>query len=677
MVNAFLAVLIDAHKFITLHFFRIEFNSLLYCYLTFIILFFTFNTPTQSYLMNYLQVDNLSKTYGEKLLFKNISFGINQGQKVALIAQNGRGKTSLLNIILGKDIADEGNVVIRKGVKIGYLPQKMEFNALSTVLEAVLDGNNAFFDTVKEYEEALQQMHSDHSETTKNRLQKAAERMDLLGAWDYENRIKEILSRLKINDLDLKIETLSGGQKRKIALAKCLIEEVDLLILDEPTNHLDIDMIEWLEEFINTQKMTLLVVTHDRYFLDQVCQEILELDQEEIYHYRGKYDYFVEKKAERLYNQAAEQEKARNLYRRELEWMRRMPKARTTKSKARIDAFYDLENKARKTTNSEMPDFDVKISRIGNKILEVNHIHKAYGDLNLIQDFSHTFLRGERIGIVGANGSGKTTFFKLIMGEAKPDKGHIVKGQTMVFGYFAQDGLKVDENKRLIDLVKDVAEEIPFGSSSTLSAAQFLHYFNFDYSTQHNYYRNLSGGEKQRLQLLLTFVNNPNFLILDEPTNDLDIDTLSVLEEFLVKYQGCLMVTSHDRAFLDRVADHIFVFEENGKIKDYHSNYSEYRNLKREQEKEAKRQKQADKQVDIQIEKPKVQKVTFNQKREFELLTQEMEKLETEKVELLNKLNAGTGSAGDFTIWSARFQEIVNSLDDKELRWLELSEIMG
>jgi len=626
--------------------------------------------------MNYLQVENLSKSYGEKQLFSGISFGINQGQKIAFIAKNGTGKTSLLNIIMGNDIPDEGSVTIRKGIKVAYLAQNSNFDTEMTVIETVVDSKNDFFEAIKNYEEALHMLSRVNSEESNDTLQKAMIEMDLKNAWDYENRIKEVLSRLKITDLEQKVKSLSGGQRRKLALAKSLIDEVDLLLMDEPTNHLDIDMIEWLEAFLSQQKMTLFVVTHDRYFLDNVCEEIIELDQNEIFHYRGKYEYFVEKKAQRLANQVKEQEKAANTYRKEVEWMRRMPKARTTKSKARIDAFYDIEKRAKKHIEKDAPEFKVKLSRIGNKILEVNHIDKSFDDLSVIKDFSYTFKRGERIGVVGANGSGKSTFFKLIMGELKPDRGSIVKGQTMIFGYFSQDGLKIKDDQRLIDIVKDIADEIPFGTSSTLSASQFLHYFNFDHNTQHNYYSNLSGGERRRLQLLLTFVLNPNFLILDEPSNDLDIDTLNVLEDFLMKYQGCLLVTTHDRAFLDKVVDHIFVFEGNGVMKDYHSNYTEYRKLKKEKEKKIKKQKLEEKKKVEEKPKTKPRKASFKEKREFENIGKEIEDLERRKSEITNLLNAGEGSVEDFKNWSDEFKQVQDDLDEKEMRWLELSEIM-
>ncbi|MCK5846605.1 MAG: ABC-F family ATP-binding cassette domain-containing protein [Bacteroidales bacterium] len=626
--------------------------------------------------MNLLQVNNLSKAYGEKQLFHNVNFGINQGQKVAFIAQNGMGKTSLLNIIMGIDIQDEGDVVIRKDIKISYLAQNPVFNNDQTIFEAVLDSENELFSIIKSYEDALEQLSVDDSDAAQDALQIAMAAMDIKSAWDYENKIKEVLFKLKISNLNQKVKSLSGGQRRKLALAKSLIEDVDLLLLDEPTNHLDIDMIEWLEKFLKGQKLSLLVVTHDRYFLDSVCDEIYELEYDGIYRYRGNYNYYVEKKAERIAIEISEQEKAQNLMRKEQEWMRRMPKARTTKSKARIDSFYDLEKKAKKVKREEVKDFKVKVSRIGNKILEVNHINKSFDENLIIKNFSHTFTKGERIGVVGPNGAGKSTFFNLVMGNIKPDKGSIVKGQTMVFGYFTQTGLNIKEDKRLIDIVKDVADEIPFGTSSTLSAAQFLHYFNFDYSTQHNYYRNLSGGEKRRLQLMLVFINNPNFLILDEPTNDLDIDTLNVLEEFLINYPGCLMVTTHDRAFLDSVVDHLFVFEGNGVVKDYHSNYSEYRALKRKKEREIKKIERSDKNDSYKKPKETKKKASFKEKQEFEQLNGIIETLTERKEELTELLNGGNGTPDDFTQWSIQFNDTSDKLDENELRWLELSEII-
>jgi ATP-binding cassette subfamily F protein uup len=436
-------------------------------------------------------------------------------------------------------------------------------------------------------------------------------------------------------------------------------------------------MIEWLEDVLSKQKITLLVVTHDRYFLDSVCDEIIEMDRNEIFHYRGDYAYYVVKKAERLFNEQQEAAKARNLYKKELDWMRRMPKARTTKSKARIDAFYELEGKARKQLDEKTPEFQVKATRIGKKILELNHIHKHFDDLQVIKDFSHTFKRGERIGVVGPNGSGKSTLFKLIMEELKPDEGTIVKGQTMVFGYFSQEDPVIKDGMRVIDIVREVADEIPFGTSSTLSAAQFLYYFNFDNTTQSNFYRNLSGGEKRRLHLVLTLVHNPNFLILDEPTNDLDIPTLNILEDFLLKYPGCLMVTTHDRAFLDKISDHLFVFEGEGKIRDYHASYTEYRMMKQEKERVERKAKQVVKEQNTPLKKPKAtNKPTYKQKKEFEELTVKIEDLENFKSQLMVKLNTGEGSPEDFSNWSQQFAQLEDDLEEAEMRWLELSEIV-
>jgi ATP-binding cassette subfamily F protein uup len=627
--------------------------------------------------MNYLLVENLAKSYGEKQLFRNITFGLNRGQKVAMIGRNGTGKTTLLNIIMGRDIPEEGRVVIRKDIKVSYLPQNPELNEQLTVLEVLLSSQNDFFKAISAYENALHRINIDDSEDNRAILEKAMAEMDAKSAWDYENKIKEILSRLRIEDINQRVGELSGGQRRKVALARALIEEVDLLLLDEPTNHLDIDMIEWLEQLLAKQKITLLVVTHDRFFLDNVCNEIIEIENDGVYHYRGDYAYYVVKKAERLFNEQQEAAKARNLYKKELDWMRRMPKARTTKSKARIDAFYELESKARKKVEEKTPEFQVKSARIGKKILELNHIHKSFGPLKVIDDFSHTFKKGERIGVVGPNGAGKSTLFRLIMGELKPDMGSIVKGQTMVFGYFSQEGPRIKEGMRVIDIVREVADEIPFGSSSTLSAAQFLYYFNFDNSTQANYYSNLSGGEKRRLHLVLTLVHNPNFLILDEPTNDLDIPTLNILEDFLMRYQGCLMVTTHDRAFLDKIADHLFVFEGNGKIKDYHASYTEYRLKKQDEERKQKREKQLQKEKTAAPKKAKTSnKPTYKQKKEYEELNRRIDELESQKAEVLEKLNGGEGSAEDFTQWSQEFSRLENELEEAEMRWLELAEIM-
>ena len=627
--------------------------------------------------MNYLSVENLTKSFGEKLLFENITFGINAGQKVALIARNGAGKSSLLNIIMGIDIPESGRVVLRKDLQIAYLPQTPFFEAEKSVIDIILASNNAFIMATKEYEESILAVNKKDRPETHARLDRAMAQMDVLNAWDFENKVKEVLSRLNIVDVEQKIGTLSGGQLRKVALAKILIDEVDFLIMDEPTNHLDIGMIEWLEDFLNQRKLSLMIVTHDRYFLDNVCDEIYELEQFAVYQYKGDYAYYIEKKTEREAMERVEVEKAKNIYRTELEWMRRMPKARTHKSKSRIDAFSDLELKAKRRFDENLPEFKVKVSRIGNKILELNSIHKSFSESKkIIENFSYTFKKGERIGVVGPNGIGKSTLFKMIMGEEKPGQGHIIRGQTMVFGYFSQQNPPVKDGMRVIDLVKEVADEIPFGTSSSLSASQFLTYFNFDHTAQHNYYSNLSGGEKRRLHLCLTMVHNPNFLILDEPTNDLDIPTLNILEDFLMRFEGCLLVATHDRAFLDKLVDHIFVFEGDGKIKDFYSNYSAYRLQKMKEEQIVKKEIQDSKE---KREKPKqdIVKATYKQIKEYEQLTEEISLLETEKNNIEEILSSSSVDAIQLHSASIRFGEIKSLLDEKELRWLELSEIVN
>lgn len=626
--------------------------------------------------MNYLSVENLSKTFGEKLLFENISFGISEGQKVALIAHNGAGKSSLLNIITGIDIPDTGTVTLRKDIRIAYLQQTPLYNSQLSIVDVILSSDNLYVKATREYEESILLVNTSDSPEHHARLDKAIAQMDVMQAWDYESRVKEVLTRLAIDDLNKKIGSLSGGQLRKVALAQVLISDVDLIIMDEPTNHLDIEMIEWLEDFLNQRKLSMLLVTHDRYFLDNVCDEIYELDQQAVFQYKGNYAYFIEKKAEREAIDRLEVEKARNIYRTELEWMRRMPKARTHKSKSRVEAFYDLEQKAKRQLDENRPELNVKVSRIGNNILELNNIHKSYDGIHdVISDFSYTFKRGERIGVVGPNGAGKSTLFKLIMGEEKLSKGSIKTGQTMVFGYFSQLNPAVKENKRVIELVRDVAEEIPYGASSTMSATQFLSYFNFDHSTQYNYYQNLSGGERRRLHLCLTLINNPNFLILDEPTNDLDIPTLNILEDFLIGYKGCLMVATHDRAFLDKIVDHIFVFERNGIIKDYYSNYSAYRLKKLEDEMSLKRETSESKE---KREKPRSSsnKPSYKQQKEFEQLNFEIEMLEKEKAALIEILSKGEAGNSALQEASVKYAAVLEMLNEKEMRWLELSEQM-
>lgn len=631
--------------------------------------------------MNYLTVEKLSKSIGEKELFSEITFGLEKGQKTALIARNGTGKSTLLNIIAGYDVPDSGQVVIRNDITVSYLPQMDRFADNYSVLDAIFDAQTPTIQAIKEYEACMVLAETEHENVeVQQRLQKAIMEMDRLHAWDFEAKAKEILSRFGIHDIFKNINELSGGQRKKAALAKTLIADTDLLILDEPTNHLDVEMIEWLENYLKSANVTLLMVTHDRYFLDQVCNDIIELDHGQLYHYRGKYDYFVEKKAERLANAAAENEKLRQLFRKELEWVHTSPQARTTKARARINAFEELKKEVSKAPEQKQEGFKVRTERLGNKILEINNLDFAYPDNVLLDDFSYIFKKGEKCGIVGPNGTGKSTFLKLIMGELQADGGKITPGLTIQFGYFSQDGLPYSGNKRIIDLVKEQAEVIRMDNGNYMGASQFLNHFGFKYEQQYTYYEDLSGGEKRKLHLLITLLKNPNFLILDEPTNDFDIDTLNLLEDFLENYTGCILMVSHDRWFMNKLVDHIFVFEGHGKIKDYYGNYTEYRI---ERDKELRLQKRIAK-----INAPAVteeskskparatnpNKMTFKERKEFETLEVEIEQLEKEKAELIEKMNSGAGSSQELTDWSRRYQEVETSLDEKSMRWLELSE---
>ena len=631
--------------------------------------------------MNYLTVEKLSKSIGEKELFSEITFGLEKGQKTALIARNGTGKSTLLNIIAGYDVPDSGQVVIRNDITVSYLPQMDRFADNYSVLDAIFDAQTPTIQAIKEYESCmLMAENGQDNPETHQRLQKAILEMDRLQAWDFEAKAKEILSRFGIHDIFKNINELSGGQRKKAALAKTLIADTDLLILDEPTNHLDVEMIEWLENYLKAANVTLLMVTHDRYFLDQVCNDIIELDHGQLYHYRGKYDYFVEKKAERLANAAAENEKLRQLFRKELEWVHTSPQARTTKARARINAFEELKKEVSKAPEQKQEGFKVRTERLGNKILEINNLDFAYPDNVLLDDFSYIFKKGEKCGIVGPNGTGKSTFLKLIMGELQADGGKITPGLTIQFGYFSQDGLPYSGNKRIIDLVKEQAEVIRMDNGNYMGASQFLNHFGFKYEQQYTYYEDLSGGEKRKLHLLITLLKNPNFLILDEPTNDFDIDTLNLLEDFLENYTGCILMVSHDRWFMNKLVDHIFVFEGHGKIKDYYGNYTEYR---LEKDKELKLQKRIAKinalaPVEDSKGKPtratNPNKMTFKERKEFETLEVEIEQLEKEKNELIEKMNSGAGTSQELTDWSRRYQEVETALDEKSMRWLELSE---
>lgn len=622
---------------------------------------------------NLLTVENLSKTYGEKLLFHNVGFGINKGDKIGLVARNGEGKSTLLRLLMRQELPDEGTISFQKDLKIGYLEQNPQIHSTQTILENVLQDDNPVANAVRCYESLLYAEKDHLDNQNKEALQKAMEEMETQNAWNFETEVKEILFKLGLTQVNQKMNRLSGGEARKVALAKALLHKVDLLILDEPTNHLDIKMIEWLEQYLNKQNNTLLLVTHDRYFLDRVCNRIMEIDQAQIYKYSGKYNYFLEKRLQRYQQQEAEIDKAKNLYRKEAEWMARMPKARGTKAKARIDAFEELKEKTKQKINEKTPELSVKTERMGSKVLEVFHLNKKYENKTMVKDFSYTFKKGEKIGIVGGNGIGKTTLLNLLTQQIKPDSGKINIGQSIKFGYYTQKGLLEKDTMRVIDIMKEAAEEIST-QKGTMSVSRFLRYFGFPDTTQYNYYENLSGGEKRRLYLIKTLIQNPNFLILDEPTNDLDIYTLNILENFLQTFEGCLMIVSHDRSFLDNLVDHVFVFEGNGIIKDFPGNYSQYI----EKEKQKNKSETRERTEKTQHERPvagRKAKRSYKEQCEWEKLGEEIQALSKEQQQWMEKLNAGSDNIEEITQWSQRIGEIKQLLDEKEWRWLELDEI--
>ena len=575
-----------------------------------------------------LQIDSLTKSFGDLLLFKDISFGIAEGDKIGLIAANGSGKTTLLNIISGKEPYDSGRVVFRNDIRVDYLEQSPEFNPDLTVLEACFSADNDIVRLIARYEDII-------ASDNQNELSHILAEMDLHNAWDYEQRIKNILSQLKIYDFHQKIGVLSGGQGKRVALAIVLISEPELIILDEPTNHLDLDMVEWLEEYLSRNNISLLMVTHDRYFLDRVCSQIIEIDDKQVYSYKGNYSYYLEKRDERILAQNSEVSRAQNLMRKELDWMRRQPQARGTKSKSRIDAFYTLEEKAKKQREEKSIQLNSINSYIGKKIFEAKHETKSFGDIKITDDFNYNFTRYEKMGIVGNNGTGKSTFIKMLLGVEKPDEGYFEIGETVNFGYYSQDGLQFDDQKKVIDVVTDIAEVIDQGDGNNLTASQFLQHFMFPPEKQHNYVYKLSGGEKRRLYLCTVLITNPNFLVLDEPTNDLDIITLNILEEYLASFKGCLIVISHDRYFMDKVVDHLLVFHGNAKIQNYPGNYTQYREWKAEEDKRqsevAKIVKTESEPADSRKKEEVKTKLTFKEKREFESLEKEIEELEEEK----------------------------------------------
>lgn len=622
---------------------------------------------------SFLQVEGLTKSFGDLVLFRDISFGIAEGERIGLIAKNGSGKTTLLNILTGKEPYDSGAVVFRRDLRVAYLEQDPAYPENLTVLEACFHSGNDVTDLIAEYERVINS--KDHSG-----LDAILQKMDVLQAWDYEHRAKQILGQLKITDFEQKISQLSGGQLKRVALANVLITEPDLIILDEPTNHLDLDMVEWLEEYLQRSRLSLLMVTHDRYFLDRVCNEIIEIDQQQLYQYKGNFSYYLEKRDERISAQNAELDRANNILRKELEWMRRQPQARATKAKSRIDAFYDLEKKAQQVRDAGNVQLQMKGTYIGNKIFEAQHVYKSFGDIKILEDFNYVFARYEKLGIVGNNGTGKSTFIKMLMGEVAPDKGGFDIGETVKFGYYSQDGLKFDEQMKVIDVVQNIAEVIDLGNGSRLTASQFLQHFLFPPEKQHNFVYKLSGGEKRRLYLCTVLITNPNFLVLDEPTNDLDIVTLNILEEYLQQFKGCVIVVSHDRYFMDKVVDHLLAFQGSARIKDFPGNYTQYREWKEVQELLEKEKEQAakPKEEKVQQAQPKndeKKKLSFKEKREFEELDALIPQLEEEKANLENELSSGTLSTDELLQKSNRISQLIEEIEEKTMRWLELSEL--
>jgi ATP-binding cassette subfamily F protein uup len=623
-------------------------------------------------MISYLQADNISRRIGDRLLFENISLNVNKDDKVALIAVNGAGKSSFLDILAGIEKPDSGSLSAKRDLSIAYLQQTPHLNESNKIIDELFSTGSELVCVIREYEKCLL---SGSSEMLQNMIQ----RMDDLKAWDYEVAVKQVLFKLKLTDLNAVIATLSGGQKKRVALAKVLVEDADLLILDEPTNHLDLDMIEWLEEYLMKSGKTLLMVTHDRYFLDRVCNVILELANDELYRYEGNYEYFLEKKQSREYSEKMNTEKARNLLKSELEWMRRMPKARRHKAKSRIESFYDLKEIAAGKSEEKSININVNISRMGKKILEIKNVSKSYGDKLLLNDFTYLFNRYEKTGLIGLNGTGKTTLLNIITGITEPDSGTIDRGETVVFGYYRQEGIEFDDNMTVIDAVKNIAEQVLVGDGKVLSITQFMNYFLFPPEKQYTLIRKLSGGEKRRLYLLTVLMKNPNFLILDEPTNDLDILTLNVLEEYLAGFRGCVIVVSHDRYFIDKVVDHIFEYKGEGVIKDFPGNYTQLRDKQLETEKDTSEDKPSGSSgregvTDSPVRKEKKTGLSFKEKREYESLTSEIQNMELEKKLIEHEMSHGSLSPEDLYSRSIRHGEIVNILDDKEMRWLELSE---
>ncbi|KAB1160467.1 ABC-F family ATP-binding cassette domain-containing protein [Tenacibaculum aiptasiae] len=614
--------------------------------------------------MNYLSVENISKAYGEKILFQDISFGINKDQKIAFVAKNGSGKTSILNIVAGVDESDTGQVVSRKGIDIAYLSQDDKLDPSLSIEETISSTDNKVLDIIKQYEKALE--NPDNTEA----YQEAFELMEQHNAWDFETQYKQILSKLKLDNLQQKVGLLSGGQKKRLSLALVLIQKPDLLILDEPTNHLDLEMIEWLEAFFAKEKITLFMVTHDRYFLERVCNEIIELDNGQLYKYKGNYSYYLQNKEERLALEATNLSKAKSLFKKELDWMRRQPKARTTKSKSRIDDFFEIKKKAHKRRTEHEVQLEINMERLGSKIVELHKMKKSFGDKVILDGFDYVFKRGERIGVIGKNGTGKSSFLNMLTGAIPLDGGKVVVGETVKFGYYTQKGIVIKEGQKVIEVIKEFGEYIPLSKGRKISAGQLLERFLFDRKKQHDFVEKLSGGEQKRLYLCAVLIQNPNFLILDEPTNDLDVVTLNVLENFLLDYPGNLIVVSHDRYFMDKIVDNLFVFRGEGAVDNFPGNYSDFRAYEDSKPKEEKEVKQ---EVVASVKTPKKGVLSYNEKREWGLLEKDIDRLQKKKAALEEKFMNVEFSADEINEKSKELQDIIESIEEKEERWFELS----
>ncbi|MBG6128753.1 ATP-binding cassette subfamily F protein uup [Aquimarina sp. EL_43] len=620
--------------------------------------------------MNYVSVENIAKGFGERILFKNISFGINEGQKIGFVAKNGTGKTSLLDIVAGDEEPDEGQVVYRKNLKVAFLPQEPNLDPALTIEQTIFASDNDILQVINTYEKAL--LNPDDVES----YQQAFEKMDAINAWDFETQYKQILFKLKLEDLNKKVSELSGGQKKRLALANILLSKPNLLYLDEPTNHLDLEMIEWLEEYFAKENFTLFMVTHDRYFLENVCNEIIELENGQLYSYKGNYAYYLANKEARIVNEQITTDKAKQLYKKELDWMRRQPKARTTKSKSRIDDFYEIKERAHKRRNDHEVQLEINMERMGSKILELHKISKRFDKLILLDQFEYVFKKGERIGIIGKNGTGKSTFLNMITGSIPPDHGKIVIGDTIKFGYYTQSGITIKEGQKVIDVIREFGDYIPLKKGRQISAQQLLERFLFDRKKQYDFVEKLSGGERKRLYLCTVLIQNPNFLILDEPTNDLDIVTLNVLENFLLDFPGCLIVVSHDRYFMDKIVDHLFVFRGNGVIQDFPGNYTDYRIYEDSKEPEVKTPDATETKVKNTWKKDNKTALSYNEQKEFNKIERELKKLELQKKEIENLFAEGNLDEESINTESKKLQKIIQEIEENEMRWFELSEKM-